>query len=145
MTATYEQSGIRFLYPENWKISDEDLDSAPQTVSLQCPGSGFWTLHLYSGGQTPATLVAEVLGAMRQEYDEFEFESLEEKWDDVETCGYVMHFYCLDLLVTARVLGIRDGRRTYIVLWQAENREFDELEPVFRAVTMSLIKKTGVV
>jgi hypothetical protein len=50
-----------------------------------------------------------------------------------------MEFYCLDLLVTARARAVRTDRATYLVLCQAESREFERLLPVFETITLSLL------
>ena len=37
MTATYDRGGISFMYPENWSVMDEQLDTFPRSVSVQAP------------------------------------------------------------------------------------------------------------
>jgi hypothetical protein len=37
MPRTYEQHGIRFLYPDNWEVSDEQSLEPPYSVGLQTP------------------------------------------------------------------------------------------------------------
>ena len=64
MIAYYEKCGIRFAYPENWTIADEQLDESPQGVSVHSPEGGYWDLA------NPATLVsldiwAQILHSVR--------------------------------------------------------------------------------
>ena len=53
-----------------------------------------------------------------------------------------MNFYYLDLTNTATVRVISSNRANYIVLWQAEDRDFAELQDVFAAMTVSLVQES---
>lgn len=141
MIATFDQGGLRFHYPENWQITDESLLEWPRTVSVQSPGSGFWTVYQYEIGADSGQLLKETLDEMRAEYDSLESSVIQESFEDHELTGYELYFYCLDFLVRARVLVGRgtDGK-TVLVFWQAEDRDFDRSEPVFRAITTSLLR-----
>jgi len=141
MTLHYRKAGIRFLYPENWRITDEQLDSSPLSVSVQSPESGFWQLMVYDPHVEPRSLVEQVLTSMRAEYEGVESAVIHDQFADVESLGYDMCFYCLDFLVNARALATRALGKTLLILWQAEDREFDRLEPVFRAITLSLLNR----
>ena len=50
MPAVYQQFGVRFLYPENWSVLDEETDEWPRAVTLQSEETGFWTLQVYPPG-----------------------------------------------------------------------------------------------
>ena len=54
-----------------------------------------------------------------------------------------MYFCCLDFVVRARVLATRVAVQTFVLEWQAEDREFESLEPVFRAISTSLFSNLG--
>jgi hypothetical protein len=140
MTCCYDKSGIRFLYPANWQISDEEVDGNGLSVSVQSPDSAFWSLTVYDPGTEPRTLVEAVLTSMRGEYEEVEASVIHERFADSEWLGYEMCFYCLDFLVNSKVMATRAIGKTLLIIWQAEDREFDQLEPVFRAITLSLLK-----
>jgi hypothetical protein len=62
--------------------------------------------------------------------------------DDVgaqELPGFDMNFYCLDLTNTARVRTLETPDAIYLIVCQAEDREWDEISPVFDAMTMSFV------
>ena len=63
MPAVFAHEGVKFLYPDNWRIAAQSLDSTPLVIEMQSPGSAFWTLHIYPLGAEPAT--REVAGAFR--------------------------------------------------------------------------------
>lgn len=144
MTATFHKAGIHFQYPENWEIIDENLLDAPRTVSLQCPGGGFWALMVYEPEADPEALLNETLSQMQAVYEELESSDLTEKFEDIEATGYEMYFYCFDLLVCARAMVIQDvGDQMFLMIWQAEDRDFTKYEPVFRAITISLLRNAA--
>jgi len=139
MTATYDKLGVRFLYPEGWSVTEDSAADEPRTVSLESPGGATWELLMYAGMRDPERLSQEVLETMRSEYGEVEEAAYADRFDGVEAAGYSLYFYCLDLLITARVLSMQFSGGMALILWQAEDREFEKLEPVFRAITTSLL------
>lgn len=142
MAGSYDNFGIRFLYPENWELSEESPGEWPHVVSVQSPLGGFWSLHVYEPAESSAKLLSEVQQTMAQEYDSLEFEQISEPLGKIDAVGADMSFYCLDLVVVARVRTFSLSGRTYLILYQAESRDFDELDPVFRAITHSLLQAT---
>jgi len=139
MPATYDRVGLRFLYPDNWKLMEADHDSQPETVSLQSPGGGFWSLMVYRGRLDALELTRKLVEAMSVEYEALESSACEERLGAYDAEGFDMGFHCLDFLVAARTLAIRHDNDVLLLLWQAEDREFDTLLPVFRAMTTSLL------
>lgn len=140
MAACYENAGIRFLYPENWTITEDEVPSCRLSVSVQSPESGFWSLAVYGGRVNPRDLVEQVLESMCREYEGVECTRVVERFGDVRPAGYEMCFYCLDFIVNSRAIAARARGKTLLIMWQAEDREYQQLEPVFRAITSSLFR-----
>lgn len=139
MSASYENFGIRFLYPENWAVADEQLDEWPRSVSVQSPSGAFWELQVYPSRMSPARLTGQVLEAMKQVYGDIESKAVTEDLWNVTATGFDLDFFCLDFLVTSCVRCFRVGARTCLLTCQAESREFDRQQPVFAAMTKSLL------
>jgi hypothetical protein len=53
--------------------------------------------------------------------------------------GFDLNFYCLDLTNTAQVRTLATPAAIYLILCQAEDREWNELAPVFAAITTSFV------
>lgn len=140
MPATYQNLGVHFLYPENWTITEEQASKLPLSMTIECPGGGFWSLAIYTAVVDPKELVLQVCETMRQEFDTFESTRADCTLEGIAVVGYEMDFYCLDLLVTARAQSFQIADKTFLVLFQAENREYEKLEPVFEAITLSLLR-----
>jgi hypothetical protein len=140
MPVKYNRSGIQFLYPENWEIAEDQLHEGTRSVTVQAPGGAFWSVDLHPHARNSRTLAAQVLETMRQEYGDLEAEPVWERIGGLEAAGYDMQFYCLDFIVTARLRSLSTQEGTIIVLCQAEDREFERLEPVFRAMSESIFQ-----
>ena len=142
MTALYDTHGIRFLYPENWSVVD---DADASFASVESPEGAFWTVGRHPVVVDPASLNQAALETMRSEedYSEFEFSAVEDEWGGLPAIGYDAFFCCLDLIVAARMRSFRHNGHTFFILCQGESRDFDRLEPVFNAMTVSLVQSEG--
>ncbi|MCA9262888.1 MAG: hypothetical protein KDA60_03525 [Planctomycetales bacterium] len=140
MTATYDKSGFRFLYPQNWKVADEQFDQPPRSVTLESPSGAIWSVDVHPFSVDPLDLTQQVVQAMQQEYSDLEFEEASETIHGQPAVGFNMNFWCLDFVITARTRAFRQGHATYLLLYQAEDRDYDQLEAVFRAITESMLR-----
>jgi hypothetical protein len=59
----------------------------------------------------------------------------------VPAAGYEVHFYVGALVAAARIRVFERDSALVLLLCQAEDREFDRLEPVFEAMTVSLLQQ----
>jgi hypothetical protein len=141
MPAVFDKFGIRFQYPENWELDDDDSTSNRQSASVNSPGGGFFTVIRYGVDADPVELAQVALDAMRKEYDDLDSEAAKEEVCDVELIGFDVNFYCLDLINTAWIRAGRADSAIYLIMCQAEDREFYKVADVFRAMTISLLKR----
>ena len=56
MPAVYDKMGIRFLYPDNWALDEEDALQGNQSVSVYSPEGAFWSIVLHPKHADPAEL-----------------------------------------------------------------------------------------
>ncbi len=140
MPGVFEKFGIKFLYPENWQISEEGSDDWPKVITVQSPEGAFLTLYVYEPEVNLPELVREAVAAMHAEYEDIETEEVLEPTDGSDY-GFNLDFYCLDLIITTQIRGAMLPERAVVWQSQAESREFDQCELVFRAVTTSLLGK----
>ena len=140
MPAEYDKLGIRFLYPENWRLDEEEAVHGDSTVTVYSPdGGAFWTIVVHPAGADPRELTATGVRTMKEIYDSLEAEPVQETIAEQEMSGFDMHFYCLDLTNTAVLRSFSTPLATYVILYQAEDREWPQFEPVFQAMTHSLV------
>jgi hypothetical protein len=135
MPGIFDKLGIRFLYPENWTLDEAEALAGENAVTVYSPEGAFWSVMLHPLSVDPHELTLAALDAMKAEFTDFEAEPAHETVEGVELAGFDMNFYCLDLTNTALVRGCRLAESTCIILYQAEDRDFATIEPVFRAIT----------
>jgi hypothetical protein len=140
MPAVFDKLGIRFQYPDNWTLDETEALEGNETVTVYSPGGAFWSIVIHPRGQSPAVLAEAAVKALRQEYEGIESEPVEETIAGQRIEGFDLNFFYLDLTSTAQVRSFGTDEATYLLLCQAEDREFAEIGPVFRAMTRSLLK-----
>ena len=120
-------------------MDDADAD-LPFSVSVEAPdGNAFWSLHVYERDADPDELLKETVSNLNQTYPDLEISSYPGDFPKQVVAGLETMFYCLDFLVRVRLQVV--SLETYqILLWlQAEDRDFDRLELVFKAISTSLL------
>ncbi|QDU54742.1 hypothetical protein [Aeoliella mucimassa] len=139
MHSVYEKDGLRFAYPENWTVEDDDTSTATASATVTSPDTAFWTVMFYRGNHDAEQLTEAVLEAFRQEYPQLEVDPAENMHQGGSIFGYDLSFSFVDLLSTATIRAFNQPEGTYLVLCQAEDHEIPAVEPVFEAMTASLM------
>jgi hypothetical protein len=141
MAAKFDNLGISFQYPENWQLDEAEIRAGQSAVTIYSPGGGFWSVALHTAQTAqPAQMAQAALDAMRKEYDELDAEPVRETVAGHELVGFDLNFFCLDLTNTACIRSLRAGFTTYTVFYQAEDREYEQIGPVFAAITLTLLQ-----
>lgn len=140
MTAKYDRDGITFQYPENWKLEEDPLTGIPRTISVTSDDGAFWSATIYLQDQPLKQLQHQYIEALEAEYEDAEVDDVEFPLGDETILATDLQFYCLDFLVHSRLIVTELGRHNVLIAWQAEDRDFDKLEPVFQAMTFSLLQ-----
>ena len=140
MPATYDKSGVHFLYPENWALDEQQGADGETLITLTSPGAGLWMLMIAPGRLDPRELSRTAMQTIKQDYTDFEAEPASETIAGTELVGFDINFYCLDLTNTALVRGFRTRAASCVVVCQAEDRDYVSLRAVFRAITTSLLE-----
>ena len=138
MPAKFDRYGIRFTYPDNWTLAEESVGEG-QAVVITSPDGAFWWLSIYPAGRNVAEVARAMLEGLRAEHQGADIEPVVELVAGQEMVGYDINFVCLDLINTALIRGFQTSQASYAMLWQAEDREFAAVEPVFQAISKSLI------
>lgn len=141
MPATFEDFGVRFLYPDNWRVDARQRDEQAEGITFDLPKGGFFSVTRYREQADPEALLGQIVEAMRSEYADIEADPL--GVSDADDFFIDCRFYYLDLLITSRTTAIETGHDLVVVQAQAESREFDANEQVFAAVIRSLRESLG--
>lgn len=137
MPSTFDDFGLRFLYPDNWNIQSRESDETSEGVTLEMPRGGFYTVTKYRDAPPLDVVLEKFATTLRAEYPEIEAEEVGDRDDDdSETLEF--RFYYLDLLIVARVMAMSIADQTLVIHIQAESHEFDAGEKVFDAMLKSI-------
>ena len=132
MPEKYTGLGFSLLYPETWKLDEDD---EAKSLTLETPTGAFLTVtaseNLEADFQRAKT-------TMEAEYDEVEHETSELKLAEQQLSGIIQRFVFLDLIITAHLLKLDTEDSKYLVQIQGEDREIEQLLPVFNAILTSL-------
>ncbi len=140
MTAVYDKLGLKFLYPENWKLIDDSTDS-PQVITLETPdGSTTWSVHIYPAEADGDLVLKETLDSLQQTYEDLEISPHSIQLGEWEATGVEALFYCLDFLIRAQLHLLRTRDKLLLFWTQAEDRDFDKQQIVFQAIAISLLQ-----
>lgn len=137
MPAVYQNKGIRFLFPENWSL-EEQQGEGQWSVNVLSPETAFWSLTVDEHGRSPEELVRDALRALQEEYPLLDATAAEEPLGRWKTVGHDLGFFCLDLTNTGKIRAFRAGKRSLLLLFQANDHEWARIEKVFLAISLSL-------
>ncbi len=140
MPATYDRSGIKFLYPDNWVLSDQGDTELPRAISLEEPDGAMWSAHLYPAEYDPDLLVKDTVVALEETYPDLEITPTAKDFDHHDGTAVDAIFFCLDFLVRVKLQTIQTEGFQVLLWYQAEDREFEKHEPVFHAVSTSMLQ-----
>lgn len=127
------------MYPDNWTLDEGEAVEGGSSVSVYSPEGSFWSIVVESHNVDPAEMATAALQAIKSVYESCDSEPMSETVAGHEIRGYDANFFCLDLLSTAKIRGFRTAENSCLVVWQAEDRDLVVHEPVFRAMTISLL------
>lgn len=139
MPAVFNKLGIHFLYPDNWSLDEDEAVEGNRSVTVNSPSGAFWSIVVHDRTANPAELASSALMALKVEYPESEAEPISEEIGEETIRGYDLNFFYLDFVSMAVIRGFRTDTASCLVLCQAEDREFEKLAPIFRAITTSLL------
>jgi hypothetical protein len=137
MAAHFEESGIRFRYPENWRLEREETEEG-WTVSVQSPGTAFMTVSLLEDMPSTDKTAEAALEAMRETYPELEADACVDSLAGQPAVGHDMRFFSLDLTNTCWTRSFYSPQGTVLVLCEINDLELETNEPILRAMCASL-------
>lgn len=137
MPRLFQANGIRFQYPDNWKLTREDAENG-WSVTVQSPATAFFLVSFDSEMPELDHVAETALEALRSDYPDLEADDAVESLAGQPALGHDIRFFSLDLTNTCRTRVFYADTGTVLVMWQANDLELDELEPILHAMGKSL-------
>jgi hypothetical protein len=137
MPAVFDEGGIRFQYPENWKLSKEPSEEG-WTLIIQSPETAFFLLTLREDNPDPQVLVDTALAALREDYEELEADSAVDSLAGLPAIGHDIRFFSLDFTNTCWTRSMETEQGTILLMCQFNDFESEINQSVLRAMCSSL-------
>jgi hypothetical protein len=137
MIAEFDDGGVRFRYPETWRLERQDTESG-WSVSLQSPETAFLMLSLHEDMPSTESLAETALSALREEYPDLEADDRVDSLAGQPAVGHDIRFFSLDFTNTCWTRSIYTSQGTILVLCQTSDLELETNEPILRAICASL-------
>ncbi len=136
---TYRAHGVEFWVPEQWSVHEERTPDH-LSISIESPGTGFWSVTLLFDRPAPEKVAEAVVDAYTLEYDEHNMDVYN---TDTEVCGCPVigrevDFFCFDLLNTAVIHVFQTDQLTVLLLFQGTDKEMKKFKNTFRRISESL-------
>jgi hypothetical protein len=139
--AEFADGGIRFLYPDTWTLEREENEDG-WTVSVQSPGTAFLMVCLREDTPAMDEMADAALEALREDYPELEADDCIDSVAGQPAIGHIVRFFSLDLTNTCWTRSFYTSHGTVLVLWQVNDLELEQSEPVLKAICASFEVET---
>lgn len=137
MVGAYDQDGVRFKYPANWRLERQDNEDG-WTVTVQSPDTAFFMLCCCDALPEPVGMADSALDALREEYEDLEADASVDSIAGQPAVGHDIRFFSLDLPNTCWTRSFFGPRGTLLAMCQLNDLESAKNEPVLRAICASL-------
>ena len=137
MPSVFDNSVIRFQYPENWQVDRQETDEG-WTISVQSPETAFLLISCYVERPAVQEVLDASLVAMKQDYPELEAEPATGRQSEHATKGYDINFLSLDTVNSCQLRSFRTRSSTFLLLTQSSSFDKAIMVAVLEAIQTSL-------
>ncbi len=138
MISEFNQSGISFRYPTNWRAESENSGDTEWTVSVYSPATAFILFALRPDARDPADLADQTLEALKAEYVELDAENRLETIAGQLAIGHDIDFLTVDTAIVCRTRCLETPSGPLLVMCQTSEFDHEQNDPVLRAIVASL-------
>jgi hypothetical protein len=137
MINLFADSGLRFRYPQTWKLEREDTANG-WTVVVQSPETAFLMVTFDEDMPSTESMAQTALAALREDYPELEADDRLESLAGQPAVGHDIQFFSFDLTNTCWTRSFHCARGTVLVLCQTNDLELETHGAVLKAICASL-------
>jgi hypothetical protein len=143
MPKTYRTAGLRFVYPTDWEVREEQTEEG-LSITISSDGSAFCSVMLLPDRPSAESVIEAAMTAYRESYDDFDVYPVTGRIAGLESVGRDVDFFCMELVNSAWLRAFRTGRFTVLVLAQSGPDEQRAAKRAFETVCESLDCETAV-
>jgi hypothetical protein len=143
MQQQFQGLGIRFRYPDDWRLSEE-MGEDEVSITLSSPESAFWSATVMRHRPDPEDVLQTAVDVFRDEYDDLDIEQTQTRLANREVPAVDVDFICFEMTSTAHLRAFRTGQFTVLVLYQSTDADMDDHNDTLEAISDSLICESDV-
>jgi hypothetical protein len=134
---SFSDRGVSFTHASGWSVSCEEKPRE-RVVTVTSPTSGFWSLMVFLDRPEPDDVLETVIESFRDEFKDLDIYEAEEEICGQPALARDVGFFCYDLTNTAEIRVFQTERLTVLVLSQATDDDWDEVEAEIHQITATL-------
>lgn len=138
VTQAYSGNGVQFRYPPGWTV-EEETGPEQTTITVQSPGTAYWTLSLFAERPDPEQIVSSVMTAYEELYEDLDVYESDVQFLGAPALARDLDFVCLDLVSSVSLIVFQSLNHTVLVLFQGEDRELKKTRPLLELMTQTLL------
>ena len=138
MQQQFQGLGIRFRYPDDWRLSEE-IGEDEVSITVSSPESAFWSATVMRRRPEPEDVLQTVLDVFRDEYDELDIEESQTRLANRDVPAADIDFVCLEMTNSAHLRAFRTGQFTVLVLYQSTDADMQDHKDTLEAISDSLL------
>ena len=137
MDEIYVAHGVRFRYPDDWDLSEQQTANEV-TITISSRETSFWSLTLFFDRPQPERVLETALEAFRDEYDDIDVYPAETMLCRLNNLSRDVEFVCFELINSAFLRVFCTGRFTALVFYQGTDHELEETRSVLEEISNTL-------
>jgi hypothetical protein len=138
MQQQFQGLGIRFRYPDDWKLSEE-LGEDEVMITLSSPETAIWSATVMRHRPDPEQVLQAAIEVFRDEYDDLDIEETQARLANREVPAADIDFVCFEMTNSAHLRAFRTGQFTVLVLYQSSDADLDDHDDTLEAISDSLL------
>lgn len=143
MQQQFRGLGIRFRYPDDWRLSEE-MGEDEVMITLSSPESAFWSATVMRHRPDPEDVLQAAIDVFREEYDDLDIAEMQTRLANRQVPAADVDFICFEMTSTAHLRAFRTGQFTVLLLSQSTDADIDDHEDTLAAISESLICESDV-
>ena len=118
----FSSHGLTFRYPAEWTVNDDSVDG-DVSVTVQSPGSTFWTITLLPGSVSVDEALDSAVQAYQEDYPTADTYPRQRKAaDGAEAVRQDVDFVCMELIAAATLTAFQKGNQTVLTVAQGADK-----------------------
>ncbi|MHC4875644.1 MAG: hypothetical protein ACYTGL_04040 [Planctomycetota bacterium] len=133
----YETHGVRFEYPDGWEISIDESEGQT-AVTVEGPGTAFWTLSLISERPPAEEIIESALQCFEEEYSNVDVYEVDDRICLLPTIARNLDVISLDLVSKVGLRVCETDEFSIFTMYQLAETETESTERALQAINASL-------